>query len=212
MPFVSVTPAVLGEPASSVENNKIISNCIDLDTRTTSNTGIITHGTSGNAALNTRVTALESGGVVGLKRAVYPSQNTSLTGAVTTVETDIPKLQIINLSMTSGVLYRFNYVLNLQTTTHGDAFSIRLRRTNPLVGPLVGTAQYIAPSTGLATNRPSIAFYWVASSTSTFSFYVSLQRAAGAGSVTCYQDADFRNFVEAFHVGVPGGGVIETPA
>lgn len=210
MAIVPVAPAVLGLPASSAENNKIINNVIDVDARTTSNTGIITHGTSGNAALNTRVTSLESGGVVGLKKAIYPSQNTALTASAS-VETDIPKLQILNLSVTNGVLYRFNYWLNLASSVATqDFFEIRLRRTNALVGPQVSSTPHF--TTGNNTMSRLATFYWVATSTGLQSFFVSFIRIGGTGNLQVSQTADYRNYVEAFHVGVPGGGVIETPA
>lgn len=205
MANVPMVDAVFDGIASASEYNNVTANIRDLDTRVTSSSGTITSHTSSIANHETRLVAQEKDKI--LVKAVYPTQNTALTTAGT-VETDIVKLAVTSLPVTSGKRYRFDYHLNMVGTlgvSSGMAFN--LRTTTPVTGTIIGTSQLCnANGNGL---RNILTFYYTAASTTTVSFYISHALQGGAsGTVQCYQDAVYRNWVEVYDTGTPGNGIV----
>lgn len=85
MAFVTMTDAVSGGIALASEYNKVTANVRDLDTRVTTNSAAIANGTTGNAALDSRLgSGVGTGSNVTTGSAT--SQLTSLRSRMTAVE------------------------------------------------------------------------------------------------------------------------------
>ena len=190
MANVPMADAVFGALATSAEYNNVTANVRDL---------------------NTRLTTVETGPVIGRVRLVHPTQTTPLqTAPGVATAADIPKLQMLSVPVVSGNVYRFDYRLNLGWSVANDVHLVQLRRTTAVSGTLLGHAQFVSSVTGVSAVFASIT--WVANVTGNQSFFVNTLRAAGSGNVYVYQDADHRNYAEMTFLGVSGDGVVTTPA
>jgi hypothetical protein len=152
----------------------------------------------------------ESGNIV---RALYPSQNTALTAAVSS-ETNIDKLDFVDVTVLNNHRYRFRYNLNLNTSVAGDVFDFRLRKGAALSGTSIQICRYATPGGGGFAPRFIADFYFTATSNEvlTADFRLSVARSGGTGTVLVYQDADLRNYAEMFDMGVVGGGIVTNVA
>lgn len=191
MTFVPMADATAGAVADPDEYNRVTNNVRDLDTR---------------------MTALATGPANELIKFVIPTQSTALVSGVTTSETDIPKLAITSVPVTVNFWYEFQFAVSPSLSSSGDTADFRLRHTTPVSGTSVGLHRYVSPNTAPTSGQPVVMSYlYKATATGTMSFYLSVVRTSGAGTVAVQQTADIKNYCKMRRVGVTSSIVVEVP-
>lgn len=102
-----------------------------------------------------------------------------------TTELDIPALAIRNASLAPGNLYSFQGNIGINGGGGSASFLFRWRASTALVGTVVASFIYLPNGTGFNDTKVFDATYRVGSA-STRSYYLSVQRVAGAANMSIY--------------------------
>lgn len=134
----------------------------------------------------------QSGRVTGGR--IISSAGTIVTTSGTT-EANIPNLAIPTIPVLNGAFYTFSLQVYGTYSAASNSFLFRVRETTALSGAVITSAPLVTVVAAFDDTK-TIVLPWKSTSTTTKSFFVSVQRIAGAGLVNIVGDLKTAFWIE----------------
>lgn len=126
-------------------------------------------------------------------RIVQTAGNLGTTSGTT--ELNISQLSIASIPIENGKFYIFGLQIYANASAAANSFIFRVRQNTALTGGVIVSVPLVSVVAGLDDTK-TVALPWKATSTSTMSFFVSVQRAAGAGTISVFGDLKSAHWIE----------------
>lgn len=112
-----------------------------------------------------------------------------------TTELNVPKLQISNILVEANRPYIFNFNLYVQGSVALDSFYVRVRQNTGLTGTVLAFTPFIVNSAG-KDDTVSLQLPWKPAVGGTTTFFVSLVRASGSGTLQLWGNSQSAAWIE----------------
>jgi len=120
----------------------------------------------------------------------------AINSGIGTTETNITKMAITGAKLSTAKFYLLNVNLVVNFTNASDSFYVRIRRDTAVSGTVVAEWPWIPDVNGYDDGRSFSQPYKPPANASSASFYVSLQRIAGSGTVSVYGDGKSAQWID----------------
>lgn len=126
-------------------------------------------------------------------------------------ESNIPELALENASISAGHAYSFMGNILVNGGSEADSFLFRWRKGTPVTGAIITTFVYLPESNAFDNSRTFDAIY-SPSDSGTDTYYLSVQRAAGGGTLNIYGASRSHARLERVGTYTPGASLFTNRA